>query len=66
MNGPHKMIILFQRPEGQDTEKKYKPRGPQNSKNPSKQPNPPIGDFLQDIIIPMSWSKNSNVYIYKL
>lgn len=32
----------------------------------SKQPNPPIGDFLQDIIIPMSWSKNSNVYIYKL
>ena len=41
MNGPHKMIILFQRPEGQDTEKKYKPRGPQNSKNPSKQPNPP-------------------------
>lgn len=32
----------------------------------SKQPNPPVGDFLQDIIIPMSWSKNSNVYIYKL
>ena len=32
----------------------------------SKQPNPPVGNFLQDIIIPMSWSQNSNVYIYRL
>jgi len=32
----------------------------------SKQPNPQVGHFLQDIIIPMSWSQNSNVYIYRL
>lgn len=32
----------------------------------SKQPNPQVGDFLHDILIPMSWSQNSNVYIYRL
>jgi hypothetical protein len=31
----------------------------------SKMPNPTVGIFLGKIQIPMSWSKNSEVYIYK-
>lgn len=31
----------------------------------SKMPNPTVGIFLNKIQIPMSWSKNSEVYIYK-
>lgn len=30
----------------------------------SKMPNPTVGTFLNKIKIPMSWSKNSDVYIY--
>lgn len=32
----------------------------------SKEPNPPIGELLNKIKIPMSWIKESNVYIYRL
>jgi hypothetical protein len=31
----------------------------------SKMPNPTVGTFLNKIKIPMSWSKNSDVYMYK-
>jgi len=32
----------------------------------SKEPNPSIGELLNKIKIPMSWIKESNVYIYRL
>jgi tRNA G46 methylase TrmB len=32
----------------------------------SNTPNSGIGEFLQNISVPMSWSKSSNVYIYTL
>jgi hypothetical protein len=32
----------------------------------SKKSDPPIGEFLTSVSIPMSWNKSSNVFIYRL